>query len=165
LGLLLLGAMPLAQASVFDDVFGNEDKNWVEVPPAIPAPPEDGDLIPFFVSSASSFRFAIDQKSLSIGTDGVVHYTLVATSKEGARNVSFEGIRCHTREYKVYAYGEGNGSFTERIDPTWKHIDEAVANRDRAALLKDYLCPNGVPLRVAEIVERLKQRPYKSIPQ
>jgi hypothetical protein len=164
----LLCAAPFsaAHAGVFDDIFGKDDaKNWVEQATVLPAPPADSDLIAFFVSSASDFRFAIDQKSLSIGSDGVVRYTLIATSDQGARNITYEGIRCDTREYKIYAFGDASGKLTERYDPVWKRIDEAAANRQRAALFKDYLCPSGVPARVKEIVATLKQNPYNSIPQ
>jgi hypothetical protein len=164
----LLCAVPFnaAHAGLFDEIFGKDDaKYWVEQPTVFPAPPSDSDMIPFFVSAASDFRFAIDQKSLSIGTDGVVRYTLVATSDRGARNITYEGIRCETREYKIYALGDGSGKFTERYDPVWKRIDEAATNRQRAALFKDYLCPSGIPARVKDVVATLKQSPYDSIPQ
>jgi hypothetical protein len=156
----------LAHANAFDDIFGKDDeKNWVEQATVLPATPIDSDLIPFFVSSATDFHFAIDQKSLSIGSDGVVRYTLVASSDQGARNITYEGIHCATREYKIYAFGDASGKLTERYDPTWIRIDEAAANRQRAALYKDYLCPSGIPGRVKDVVSALKQRPYKSIPQ
>lgn len=95
----------------------------------------------------------------------MVRYTLVATSSQGARNISYEGIRCDTREFKVYAYGDASGKLTERYDPVWARIDEAAANRQRAALQKDYLCPSGVPLHVSDIITALKLRPARAIGQ
>jgi hypothetical protein len=57
------------------------------------------------------FRFYIDGRTLSVDTrDGVVRYTLVAESTSGARNVSFEGIRCTLKgAYRIYGYGTGDG--------------------------------------------------------
>jgi len=43
----------------------------------------------------------IDSKSLSVGTDGVVRYSVVIVSGSGARNVLFEGLRCATREFRA----------------------------------------------------------------
>ncbi len=161
---ILAGSAHFASAGVLDDVFGPDDKNWVEVGPETPAPPEPRDLLEFYVSPTTQFHFAIDSRSLTVGPDGVVHYVLVATSSSGARNTSFEGMRCATRELKIYAYLAPNNTFMPRDDPTWKRIDEADANRQRAALFKDYFCANGVPTRT-DIIRALKGNPYDSIPK
>lgn len=38
-----------------------------------------------------------------MGSDGIVRYVLVARSSAGTESVSFEGMRCATREVRIYA--------------------------------------------------------------
>ena len=76
-------------------------------PPAYPAP---ADLIEFKVVEAGGFRFFVDGSTLAVGKDGIVRYVLVARSPEGADNVTFEGLRCATRESRIYAVGHADRS-------------------------------------------------------
>jgi hypothetical protein len=164
--LLMVGLAILspAHANVFDDVFGGDDAaNFVEVVPAFPAAPKPEDLRQFFVSSATRFKFSIDLASLSIGTDKVIHYTLIAQSDQGAKNISFEGMRCDARTFKVYGYLAASGTFRASVDPVWQRIDEAEANRQRASLYKDYFCSNGRAASVADLVRSLKSNPYTQL--
>ena len=92
-----------------------------------------------------------------------MHYTLIAQSPQGAKNISFEGMRCANRTYKVYAYLGANDTFRPRTDPQWARVDEAEANRQRAALYKDYICSSGVPLRTKDVVLALKANPYSAV--
>ena len=81
------------------------DKHFTEDAVTFPAPPVDRDAVPFDVGGRdeSPLRFAIDPKSVSIGKDNVVRYTVLITSKTGARNVNYEGLRCDTAERRIYA--------------------------------------------------------------
>ena len=81
------------------------DKPFKEDAVTLPAPPVDRDAVPFDVGGRdeSPLRFAIDPKSVSIGKDNVVRYTVLITSKTGARNVNYEGLRCDTAERRIYA--------------------------------------------------------------
>jgi hypothetical protein len=90
-----------------------ERRGWKESEYNLPAPPKPADVIEFFVSSATDFRFFVDPQSLSVGKDGVVRYTLLARSPSGAENVTFEGIRCSEGWLRVYA-GRGRG-WSERF--------------------------------------------------
>ncbi len=165
--LLLLGMLgpQIAHAGLFDEIIGGPDaeKAFVEIAPLMPEAPKPEDLTSFYVSPVTSFRFFIDTRSISIGKDDVVHYTLIARSPEGANNISFEGMRCSNRTYKVYAYLGANDTFRPRTDPQWVRVDEAEGNRQRASLYKDYICSSGVPLRVKDVVLALKSNPYTSV--
>jgi hypothetical protein len=164
--LMATGAAERALAAVpFDDLIGDPDKDWTEIPPELPAAVDNAALIGFYVSPTTSFRFAVDGKSITLGKDGVIHYTLVGTSDEGARNVRFQGIRCATRTFKTYAYGRGDGSWTAARDPAWARIDEAESNRQLAALYKDIICKDGLPQSLAQVIARLRQNPYASLPK
>jgi hypothetical protein len=109
------------------------------------------------VSSVSDNRFLIDVDTLSIGKDGVVRYVLVVRSPRGAENVSFEGIRCATREQKSYAFGQ-RGSWTRAQGALWRLIENRDINRQHIVLYADFLCSEGAlpPRSVRVIVQRLR---------
>ena len=136
----------------------DQKKEWVELEVRPPPYPKPGNLISFDVSAASSNRFYIDPDSISVGGDGVVRYTLVIRSPTGAENVSYEGIRCETREQKYYAFGRRDGSWSAARSGEWRWIEYKEINRQHGVLYVDFFCPDkkkpvGPP---AEIIRRLK---------
>ena len=122
-----------------------ERRGWKEGEYKLPPPPKADDLIEFFVSSATDFRFFVDPQSLSVGKDGVVRYTLVARSPSGAENVTYEGIRCSEGRLRVYAYGRPGGGWSER-DSEWRPIEPKTVQRWHNALWREYFCPMKVPI-------------------
>jgi hypothetical protein len=116
-----------------------------EATPELPAYPRTTTLIEFPVGTMRNIRFYVDTATLSVGTDGIVRYVLVARGSGGAENVSFEGLRCRTAEHKRYAVG--------RSDGTWRPVSGA-AWRPHAAwhaeLQRDYFCPQTQPIRDAD---------------
>ncbi|MGA2553041.1 MAG: CNP1-like family protein [Burkholderiaceae bacterium] len=155
----------VAKAAPLDDIFGDPNKDWTEIKPDTPSPVQDDKLIGFYVSPNTSFRFALDSSSITLGKDGVIHYVLVGTSSEGARNVSFQGMRCATREVKIYAFGRSDGTWTPARTSAWARVGESDSNRENAALYKEILCPDGFPLNLKQVVDRLRTNPYASIPK
>lgn len=148
----------LGQAQ-FEEDFDDQDKPWQEVAIQLPALPSQDDLLPFFVSATATQSFAIDPKSLTVGSDGVVRYTLVTRSAEGATNVSYEGIRCEAFERKLYAFGHANGSWSRSRRDKWERISNNAANRQHAALAKDYFCEGkSVAGDAKEILRRLRNQ-------
>ena len=83
---------------------------------------------------------------------------LVIESRRGARNYAFEGLRCHTREYKVYAYGSSKGKMRARKEPQWKPIKEERFGRVHRDLHYYYFCDPSInrPLDRDEIILALK---------
>ena len=90
--LLSIASVSAAQAN-FEEDFDDGEKPWQEIAVQLPAPPVAANLVPFFVSATATQEFAIDAKSLTLGSDGVIRYSLVTTSTSGAKNISYEGIR------------------------------------------------------------------------
>ena len=131
------------QGSDWESDFDENKKDWKEIEAKIPAYPKNDDLVAFDGGPASGHRFFLDAKSLSIGSDGVVRYTLVIKTSGGATNVSYEGIRCETHEQKYYAVGQPNGSWTRARNPAWRPIRTLEVNRQHSALYNDYLCNGG----------------------
>jgi hypothetical protein len=135
------------------------DKVEDATPLVLPAAPTKDNLLPFYVSPSTTMNFAIDAPSVSVTTDGVVRFTLVITSAEGARNISHEGIRCATAERKLYATGMADGSWSASRNGAWSQIRDVGANRQYAALVKDYFCDFGsVAGSAATIVKRIRQK-------
>ena len=79
----------------FEDKFDDSAK-WQEVRQQLPAYPKPEHFIPIVLGARSSNHFYVDYPSVSVGTDGVVRYSMVVESPSGARTVNFEGIRCAT---------------------------------------------------------------------
>ena len=122
-----------------------ERRGWTEGEYKLPPPPKADDLIEFYVSAGTDFRFFIDGQSISIGKDGVVRYTLLARSPSGTENVTYEGIRCSEGKYRVYAYGRSGTGWTERTSD-WRPIEAKTVQRSHHALWREYFCPMKVPL-------------------
>lgn len=137
--------------------FNDGTKPWEEIAPGIPAFPRDGDLIQFEGGAASPHRFHIDAHSLSVDEDGVVRYTLVVVAAGGARNVSFEGIRCPGREQKYYAVGRPDGSWARARNPQWRRIEPADVNRHHYVLATEFFCLGRIQVAsTRQILERLR---------
>lgn len=148
--LLCLFVVLASSPVLADDDDGEAVKLWQEVEFQFPAAPRPENLQGFYVGAATENRFFIDVSSLSVGGDGVVRYTLVILSPEGARNVTFEGMRCETKERRVYASGRLDGSWSKSRVSQWSRIQEVYGNRHHAALFLEYFCPDGVIVNNAE---------------
>lgn len=140
-----IGPEPMMTAPVKDDV-----APWSEEAIDLPAYPKEEELIEFPVSAGTRNRFYVDGASLRPGTDGVVRYALVIRTSGGATNVTYEGIRCATGEYRIYATGRSNKTWSRNRLSTWREIENKRANRHHAALKRELFCPLGVPIRDAE---------------
>lgn len=157
---LAAALVPLGLVQAADE---DEAKLWQEKPvAAFPAAPQAQNLLKFFVSATASQSFALDAKSVSISDDGVVHYTLVAQSASGVKNISFEGIRCASFEMKTYAFGRPDGSWSTARRDEWQTIVHNVSNRPQAALALDYFCQGkSLSGKVNEIVDKMRNQLVK----
>ena len=128
------------QRGMPDDIGGVlEEKAFTESEVVLPSHPKSSALLEFQPRRNSANRFYIDRNSVSIGPDRVVRFSAVVKSASGALNTSYEGMRCKTSEYKVYAYGIKNGEWTKARDSQWRWIERSSANF-RFTLYKDYFC-------------------------
>jgi CNP1-like family len=159
----LVAAGPVrAQWDGWDYTFDREIKPWAEMQAQMPAYPKDDGLIPLDVGSATPHRFFIDGGSVSVGSDGIVRYTLVIKTAGGATNVSFEGIRCETREQKYYAIGRSDKTWVRARDPQWRRIEPKDFNAQHATLYREYLCRGKTMVESAEqIVQALRRGPSR----
>ena len=155
--LCLMHAPAFAGWGDFEYDFDADNKPWKEVEAQLPAYPALADALPFFVSAATDNEFFIDPKSLSVGEDDTVRYTLIIKSVTGVLNVSFEGIRCGTREKKLYAFGRPDGTWSRNKYAKWEAIKFKDVNRQHHMLYDDFFCPNYLIIKNAtEALDALK---------
>lgn len=165
--LRLLGAATLLCAAAAAPCLAEDDPNaFEEAPWQVPAAPQDADLLPPFYVSLSGISFAIDAKSLTVDKDGVARYTMIATSKSGVKNVSYEGLRCETRERKLYAVGNPDGGWTKARDPQWLPIATQGSTVPHASLAKEFVCKDSrVAGKPAAIVNEMRYHRTPFSPQ
>jgi len=111
--------------------------------------------------SSGQIDFSIDPDSISIvpGPDAEVRYTLKALSKQGALNVSYEGIRCSNRQKIIYAIGRSDGGWSLTRSPEWSAIYVQGVNIQHAALANGYFCSvASVAGKVPSIIKRIESQ-------
>lgn len=132
-------------------------KTWQEDGLALPAFPEESQLVPVPMPASDTIKVSIDKNSLIHGADGVLRFTLVIESPSGARSVFFDGIRCSTREYKSYAVGTLDRRFQPVRHAAWQFITLVPFNGYRYVLYKQYACTaHDSPRSPREFLEALK---------
>ena len=162
LGLLLPAAPALAQWEGWDYDFDREIKPWAEIQGQIPAYPADQNLIPLNVSAVTPHRFFVDAASVSAGSDGVVRYTLVIRTAGGSTNISFEGIRCESREQKYYAIGRSDKNWVRARNPQWRPITYREVNAQHLTLYNEFMCRGKFMVETTEqIVQALRRGPQR----
>ena len=155
---VVLGTFLLLGGVQADSEEDQETKQWQEIEVQLPSAPLEGGLQAFYVSAATDNKFFIDLTTLSVGSDGVVRYVLVIRTPSGGRNVTYEGMRCETRENRIYASGRRDGAWSKSRNSEWLRIKDVYGNRHHAALFLEYFCPSGVIVRnVAEAKEALRR--------
>lgn len=158
--LLLFPLMASAEWGKFEFEF-DQEKPWAEIEAQLPPYPKEENLLPLFVSAATDNKFFVDAASISIGEDSVVRYTMVVKSSAGAVNVSFEGMRCASRERKLYAFGRKEGSWSRARFVKWEPIRYQDLNRHHHMLYDDFFCPNGIIVKTPQEAVNLLKRSFR----
>ena len=142
----LAHAQPAAPLRFEEDY---DAKEWKEVEVQLPAFPKPERRLPFRVTP-SNFDFYIDADSLSIGSDGVVRFTLTARSASGVENITFDGIRCNSRERRTYAFGRSDKTWAKARNNAWSFFESAGRIPQYEMLAVDFFCPGGFVIRNAQ---------------
>jgi hypothetical protein len=140
-----------------------DNPDWKESP--VPPPPafELSRLLPFEVGASTALSFGVDPATLSIGSDGVVHYVVVARSPGGTVNAMYEGIRCATAEFKTYARYNG-GSWNSVAAPEWRSVYTPAPSMHPLQFAKQGGCNGKAPPQtVRDIVRDLKNQNYQQL--
>ncbi len=154
---LLLACLSLSVLAQTEEDLVEAGKGWQEIAFKLPDAPKEANLLPFSAGPTATQRFFVDSASLSTDKDGVVRYTLVSISNGGAKNISYEGLRCEGREKRLYAFGRPDGSWSRARSSSWEKINPKALNTQHATLASDYFCMNStVSGTAAQIVKRLR---------
>jgi hypothetical protein len=161
--LAALGAFVIAQcawgalATTWEMDFDDQTREWKEIEEQLPRHPVGKELVRLNMGSFTDHHFYVDPPSLSVGADGVIRYTAVIKTSGGALNVTFEGMRCETRELKVYALGRRDGSWARARKTDWQRI-ERHSKPYHFTLYREYFCPARTqptpPKRALEALRR-----------
>ena len=154
---LMWGCMAFSALAQTQEDLIDQDADWSEMLLTMPQGPKETALLPIQVGPTASQRFFIDSQSVSVSKDGVVRYTLISVGNGGAKNISYEGLRCESREKRLYAFGRQDGSWSKARSSSWGKINPKALNTQHATLANDYFCmASTVAGTAAQIVKRLR---------
>lgn len=136
------------------------DVDWKEVD--VPPPPafSRDKLIPLEMPAYVSLKFGVDPATLSVASDRVVRYVMVATNASGSISAMYEGIRCSSNEFKTYARLGSSGQWNIVKDPQWRALDDNNISRHALALARQGGCDGraAAPSSVADVISGLRNR-------
>ena len=164
----VLVAVPGLREARAQLIFGKPEGPVQEaaVPQSLPAVSAAQDLVEFYVSPTTTVRFALDPASAAIDGDTVVRFTLVATSASGARNVSYEALRCSSREQRLIAIARPDASWSLLRNSPWRPLrHDDMVNRQHAELFVR-LCEAGRAAGSSpqQLLARLRATPALLLP-
>ena len=160
--LLTLLAVPPGMRSA--DAQSSDDAGWfgttareAESPVVFPAAPSE--LLHVHITAGGALRFYVDRASISVQPGQIVRYTLVARVPGGPSNVTYEGIDCTRRQWKLYAlWNEASKTWSAVTTSHWQRIPSDGAQRIHSTLFDDDLCKDGaVHGTAAQIAQRIQQ--------
>ena len=141
--LLLLAALLVSNdalaafATTWEADYDDEGK-WKEVQAQIPPYPKGSDLIAFEPGGSAAHKYYVDPASVSVGEDGVVRYTSVVKAAEGGVNVTFEGMRCDTRE------GKPEIDIGKHMNDLWRQKWIKKCHRYRCVIVTFFFCGHRI---------------------
>ncbi|MBP7790680.1 MAG: CNP1-like family protein [Zoogloea sp.] len=112
-------------------------------PVSLPAVPQDKELLEFDGGVLTRNHFFVDGSSVSIQADGEVRYVLVVRTPGGGINVTYEGLRCDERRFRVYHFGRPDGAWVRARRDDWTLIENQPLNQHRKTLFRDVFCAQG----------------------
>ncbi len=132
------------------------DPDWRELD-APPPPALKTERLIAIDMPLSLLRFGVDPASVSLSSDGIVRYVVVAASSSGAINASYEGVRCATGQFKVYARHNPDSGWV-RAQGEWRSLqDPALASRHSLEIARNGACMGrGTAPTAAQIVRDLR---------
>lgn len=149
---VLSTAMALAQT------VNPDQPDWTEA--EVPPPPvfQTSKLVSVDVDAFGSLRYGVDPATLGIGRDGVVRYVVVVQSPSGAMTAMYEGLRCGTAEYKLYARFN-DGHWTPVASREWRSVFESSRVKHPLAIARQGGCDGKAPPSSVREMRRQLENP------
>lgn len=137
---------------------------WVESESEVLRLPDDDQLLRFELESMPrGMSLFLDMDRMVVNPkDRITRTWVVAKSRSGGYQASYEGFRCETGEYKVYAYGNPKRKVPVRKTefPRWNPVS-GRSHDYRSELLNVYLC-SGITARQPEEIRAVVQSGFTS---
>jgi hypothetical protein len=163
LALAIVAHPVLAKKDIYGDEpseFSFDEKSaekWKESAIVLPPYPDDRNLLPVLMNNTDTLKIYIEDKSISRAPDRVARFSLVVESPSGARSVFYDGYRCETRQYKTYAIGTSQHTWSPAANPQWLTVPRSEINAFRDVIYRRYVCDGQKSARSPEELRRLLQ--------
>ena len=135
------------------------DPDWkeLEVPP--PAKFNVERMVAIEMPRYVTVKIGVDPDSLTIGTDGIVRYVMIAQSSGGNINAMYEGIWCRKGEVKTYARLGSDGKWDPVSDAQWSPLSGNQRSMHALAFARQGACDGraAAARTPQEIIRKLKQ--------
>ncbi len=164
--LLCGGALSAAPTDRYEELTGEQDdfdvdaKEWKEFRTEIPPLPGEASWTAVPVDALPKNLHAyLDMNTLNVSDkDFVVRYWLLIRSDRGGYTATWEGVRCATGEYVVYAYGyrDRQPSLRRMKSPKWRPLGGRSASNYRYELATDIFCAGEVPRKKFQMEQAVK---------
>ena len=156
----LLAASLLAVGAAASAQYANADlADWKE--DTVPPPPaySVSGLVDVEMPRGSSVRMGVDPNTIALNHDtGIVRYVVVARGPS-AVNATYEGIRCATGEFRIYARQVQGGEWAPNSETDWKTMvgQNNIMIRHPLQLARSGMCMGSTLRQTAkDIVRELK---------
>lgn len=142
---------PVNKEFDYDD---SKDVPWKEGGTALPPLPADENLVEVPLTGLPENLTAYTElSSIALSErDEVTRYWLIIKGKDSGYNATYEGLRCTTFEYKVYAYGNRQSQQPVKPMPNavWRSVSADVS-KYRRDLVKSIFCAGESPKDMRQI--------------
>jgi len=126
--------------------FGEDSDTTID----LPAYPADADLIELRQGVRPDLGFFVDARSLQLAPNGEIRYTFVVRSASGARNVTFESMRCPVRERMIIAVGGTDRRWAPARFLRWEALELNDTLGQRGTLHREMFCAALLPIASAK---------------
>jgi hypothetical protein len=138
------------------------DAEWAVLATRLPAVPDLKELVPVEPDMVqSSFKFGVDPKSIRVDPGRIVRFTLVSVSDLGATNISYEAMRCGTRELRSVAIARPGQGWQRAYNDEWRPVAAVNRTAVQNVLYKGVLCSGGGPASMSAEVLQTRVRYWR----
>ncbi|VCU69486.1 CNP1-like family protein [Pigmentiphaga humi] len=132
------------------------DAGWDALKSQLPPVPTAKDVLPVEpLTRVRGFSFGVDPRSIEISPGLIVRYTLRAVSDAGAENISYESVRCGTREWRTVAIDRPGAGWQRALNDEWRVV---LGGSIQQTLRNGVFCSGGAPAspKKEDLIYRLR---------
>lgn len=135
------------------------DPDWKELDVKPPTSFRTDRLVPIEMPRYVSVKMGIDPDTVTVSSDGIVRYVVVAVSGSGNINAAYEGIWCRAGEVKTYARAGNDGRWGAVANAQWKALNASQPSMHALALARQGVCDgrSAAGNSPQDIVRKLKR--------